>query len=147
MFMPPNHLGHLIDISSKQMIWNYLRELCEPEARKRSEYFAFSFDRRGDHAIEGRDAVGSNDQEASIVDFIDIANFAPANKFEIGDRGFNYGGDGGHYCISCDFQPATCRLRWTMTAQLRQQSIKQSKKFGRARFCSFTFALSRKCAK
>ena len=82
------------------MIRSYLAELCEPEARKRSEYFAFSFDGGGEHAIEGRDAVGSNDQEASIVDFIDIANFAPANKFEIGDRGFNYRGNGSHYCIS-----------------------------------------------
>src|SRR3989441_13309441 len=100
VFMPPNHLGHLMDISSKQMIRNYLREFCEPEARKRSEYFPFSFDRGGEHAIEGRDAVGSNDQEASIGDLIDVANFAPAHKFEIGDRGFNYGGDGSHYCIS-----------------------------------------------
>src|SRR2546425_9476126 len=58
VFMPPNHLGHLMDISSKQMIRNYLREFCEPEARKRSEYFPFSFDRGGEHAIEGRDAVG-----------------------------------------------------------------------------------------
>ena len=96
------------------MIWNYLRELCEPEARERSEYFAFSFDRRGEHAIEGRDAVGSNDQEASIVDFIDIANFAPANKFEIGERGFNYWGDGGHLLRLFRF------LALTVIAQLRQ---------------------------
>src|SRR6266446_1373971 len=96
VFMPPNHLGHLIDISGKQMMRNYLCELCEPEARKRSKHFPFSFDRGGEYAVEGRDAVGSNDQQASVVDFIDIANFAPANKFEIGELGFNYWGDGGH---------------------------------------------------
>jgi hypothetical protein len=58
------------------MIGDYVSQLLKPEFGEPGEHFAFAFDRRRQNAIERRDAIGGDDQQAVIVDGVNIAYFA-----------------------------------------------------------------------
>ena len=48
------------------MIRNYVTKSIEPELRKCSQHFSFSFDRRRQYTVECGDAIGGDDEEVDI---------------------------------------------------------------------------------
>ncbi len=47
---------------------------------------------RQDH-VEGRQAIGGDDQQAVVVDGVDIANLAAVDAFKAGQPGFMHDGE------------------------------------------------------
>src|SRR5437870_1164916 len=80
-----HRLGHFVNLSCEEMIWNDVRQPCEPKPRQRGEHFALAFDWRRDNAIKCRDAIGRYDQQTIAIDFVNVSNFAAAKESEIGE--------------------------------------------------------------
>ena len=53
---------------------NQKRESCGQD-------FAFARDGRRQDAVEGRDAVGRDDQQVAVVNAVNVAHFAAAEQF------------------------------------------------------------------
>ncbi len=70
---------HRIDVAFDQMICDDVSQLLKPEFGKRSKHFAFAFDRRWQYAVESRDAIGGDDQQAVVVYGVDVAHFSASN--------------------------------------------------------------------
>ena len=65
------------------MVRDYVSELLEPEFGESSQHFAFALNRRRQYAIESGNPIGRNNQQALVVDFVDVTNFATAMQFQI----------------------------------------------------------------
>ena len=71
---------HRVDIALDQVIGDDVFELLG----ECSQHFAFTRDRRRQYAIESGDAIGSDDQQALIVNFVNVAYLAAPMQFQIG---------------------------------------------------------------
>ena len=54
----------------------YFGELSGPVRRQRHEHPALARDRLGHHDVERRHPVGGDEEEAFLVDLVDVADFA-----------------------------------------------------------------------
>ena len=63
-------------------------QLVEPEGRHAGQHFALAGNRRRHHHVEGRQAVGGDDQQLVVADGVDVAHLAAVNQRQGGDAGF-----------------------------------------------------------
>jgi hypothetical protein len=64
------------------MIWHDVRELLEPEIRDRRKHDAFAGNRIGQNDVERRESIRRDDQQALVVDAIDVAHLAARYELE-----------------------------------------------------------------
>jgi hypothetical protein len=60
-------------------------EFLEPEIGDSRQYFALARNRVGQDDVEGREAIGRNDQQLVGVDRVDVANFALGEQWQAGN--------------------------------------------------------------
>ena len=71
--------GKPADVGRNQMVGHHIREQIEPEERKLGQNPALARNSRGQHVVEGRDAVGGHHQQRAVHG-IQIAHLAPAQQ-------------------------------------------------------------------
>src|SRR5580692_6133669 len=74
------------------MVRNDVRKKVKPEQRNLSQHPPFLRDAGRQHVVECRDAVGSNEQQALIIQLIDIAHLAAGVKFKVREIGLQHYG-------------------------------------------------------
>jgi hypothetical protein len=66
---------HRVDIALDQVISDHIFQPLKPEFGESCEHFAFTFDRRRQYAVEGGDAICDDNEQAIIVDFVNVTHF------------------------------------------------------------------------
>ena len=61
-------------------------DAIEPERGQLREHAALVGDAAAEHVVEGRDAIGGDDQEVRVVDRVDVTHLATANERKIRER-------------------------------------------------------------
>jgi hypothetical protein len=65
-----------------QMVGDLVVELAEPEVGNPGQDLALARDRVGQHHVEGRQAIGGDDQQALVIDGVDVADLALVQQFQ-----------------------------------------------------------------
>ena len=66
---------HRVNVALDQVISDDVFQLLKPELGESCEHFAFTFDRRRQDSVERGDAIRGDDEQAFIIDFVDVAHF------------------------------------------------------------------------
>ena len=73
-------------VDAGELVGHDVAELGEPEVGDGLQYLALARDRVGQDDVEGRQAVGGDDQQLVGVDRVDVADLAPREQWQTGDR-------------------------------------------------------------
>ena len=84
-----------IDVNRDDVMRDQVADVIEPERRQLREDLALVGNPGAKHVVEGRDAIGRDDQQV-VPDFVHVANLAAAMEGESGERGFEEWGSSRH---------------------------------------------------
>ena len=72
--------GDVADLGTDYVVRDEVAQEIEPKQRNLREDAAFARNATGEDAIEGRDAVGGDDEQAVLSDRINVADLAPFGR-------------------------------------------------------------------
>jgi hypothetical protein len=75
--VPAGRRGKRLHIRRNQVVRYEIAHALEPEPRQLRQHLALVGDAGPEHIVEGRDAIGRDNQQA-IVDLVDVAHLAAA---------------------------------------------------------------------
>ena len=78
-------LGHLVEFGGDQMVRDDVLEPLEPKGRESSQDRTLILDRRRQHAVEGREAIGRDKQEHVVAGVVNIADLALVQQWQAGE--------------------------------------------------------------
>ena len=80
------HGGEARHVGGDEVMRHEVGDAIEPERGQLREHAALVGDAAAEHVVEGRDAIGGDDQEVRIVDGVDVTHLATPNEREIRER-------------------------------------------------------------
>ena len=84
--MRREHGGEARHVGGHEVVRHQVGDAIEPERGQLREHAALVGDAAAEHVVEGRDAIGGDDQEVRVVDGVDVTHLATANEREIRER-------------------------------------------------------------
>jgi hypothetical protein len=79
--------NHRLGVDAGQLVGNHMGQLAEPEIRHGGQHRALAGNRIGQDHVEGREAIGGDDQQLVLADGIDVAHLAAPQQRQAGDAG------------------------------------------------------------
>ncbi len=93
--MAAERLGKARDVGGEEMVRHEIAHALEPERRQLRQDLALVRDARSEDVVEGRDAIGRDDEQVA-ADLVYIANFATPVQRQAGQGSFEERRHGEH---------------------------------------------------